>query len=146
MGNSRRRCLATVYGLNLRAKVRRIGMRLDSAGGFRAMPVKGQQRCIGRFLPPSTYRPAHIDVLSRLAAEEERRILLHEMVHCHLHFAGLREDQPHGALFVAELERLASMGEGWAEAGLRRQGSHLWAVLAVWDLTELEPALTRESR
>ena len=43
----------------------------------------------------------------------ERQVLLHEMVHCSLHFAGF-VDEHHGPHFIAELERLASLGEAWA--------------------------------
>jgi hypothetical protein len=49
-----------------------------------------------------------IFVAPNLNAEEERRVLLHEM--CHIETPG------HGARFRTKLKRLARMGEKWAES------------------------------
>ncbi len=43
-----------------------------------------------------------------------RRVLLHEMAHCSVWIAGVRDDGEHGPRFVAELKRLAARGEAWA--------------------------------
>ncbi len=69
--------------------------------------------CGGVFIPPGESWPAQIRVLSPLGAEQERRTLLHEMVHCGLRFAGVTEEG-HGPRFIAELERLVAQGEDWA--------------------------------
>jgi hypothetical protein len=59
------------------------------------------------------YGPAEIRILAPLEADKERAVLLHEMIHCGLWFAGFTSER-HGARFVAELERLAAEGEPWA--------------------------------
>lgn len=98
--------------------VRRVGIRLFS-GGLR---LRGSNlRASGRFTPPGQYWPARIAIVSGLPKRVERQVLLHEMIHCHLHFAGAKEADAHGPLFVAELERLASLGESWAAQDARRQ-------------------------
>jgi len=66
----------------------------------------------GTFRPPGQHWPAQIRIVSPLPADEERAVLLHEMIHCGLWFAGFTSEQ-HGPRFVAELERLATMGEAW---------------------------------
>jgi len=68
--------------------------------------------CSGRFSAPGKWWPARISVVNS-PDSHERQVLLHEMIHCYLSFIGVRAPG-HGAHFVAELERLASLGEGWA--------------------------------
>jgi hypothetical protein len=57
--------------------------------------------------------------------EEERRVLLHEMVHFAVYLGGGRErgDTAHAAPFLAELERLAALGESWAAEQAARYAS-----------------------
>lgn len=64
--------------------------------------------------PPGRYWPATLCIRSRLGPVSERQILLHEMIHCALCITGIRETPPHGEPFVAELERLGTLGERWA--------------------------------
>jgi len=90
-------------------QIRRVGIR----SSMRGLRVSGQGYCIGRFVPAGAFWPARINILSPLRAAEERRVLLHEMIHCALFFAGI-EDLEHGVPFGAELERLADLGEAWA--------------------------------
>jgi SprT-like family len=89
--------------------VRRVGLR-DGMDGLR---VRRQPGCLGRFSPPGQFYPARIQVLSPLGAEGERRVLLHEMIHCAIYFDGFKGER-HGPRFVAEIERLAALGETWA--------------------------------
>jgi hypothetical protein len=109
-----------VYGGDTRrgVVVRRVGIRrrLAALYGTRGLRVRGipaDAFCYGRFSAPSRFYPARIQVVSPLSQDDERQALLHEMVHCRLFFAGFTTE-PHGARFVAELERLAAMGEAWA--------------------------------
>ena len=59
----------------------------------------------GVFHPPGQYWPARIVVDAVLPDWGERRVLLHEMVHCFPYFSGVKETPPHGAPFIAELDR-----------------------------------------
>ena len=61
----------------------------------------------------ASYWPAVIQIMSPQAPDAERRVMLHEMIHCGLWFAGFTNER-HGPRFVAELERLAAQGETWA--------------------------------
>jgi hypothetical protein len=89
------------------------------SGFLRGGGVAGPYGALGMWRPPGTYRPAHLTVMSPLPRVEERQVLLHEMVHCHLHFAGFPREG-HGPRFLAELERLAARGETWATADAAR--------------------------
>jgi hypothetical protein len=73
------------------------------------------QHAVGIFRPPGQHWPAQIRIASPLMPDEEREVLLHEMIHCGLWFAGFPKEQ-HGPRFVSELERLAGAGEAWAKA------------------------------
>ncbi|MGH2368560.1 MAG: SprT-like domain-containing protein [Chloroflexota bacterium] len=103
-----------VYGVNLGAVVvRRTGLRafmLGLRGKRRGPAVSGS---LGTFRPPGPFMPAQIRVVAHLSAEQERRVLLHEMAHLAVWAAGFH-DEGHGPRFVGELERLARFGEGWA--------------------------------
>lgn len=92
--------------------VRRVGAR-DGMRGLRFRAGQKQGHCSGIFCPPGRFWPAAIRVLSPLGGEYERRVLLHEMSHAAVWFAGFRQEA-HGPRFVAELTRLADLGEAWA--------------------------------
>jgi hypothetical protein len=95
--------------------LRRVGCRWDgSVTGLRAHGKRGH--ALGTFTPAAGYWPNQIHVLSPLGPDVERSILLHEMAHLAVWRAGrdTREHGGHGAAFVAELERLAALGEAWA--------------------------------
>jgi hypothetical protein len=101
--------------------VLRRGVRVGVAGlcsGF-LRAGSGPYGALGVFRPPRGFRPAHLTVMSPLSRAEERQVLLHEMVHCGLYFAGF-PNELHGDRFVAELERLAARGETWATADAAR--------------------------
>jgi len=99
--------------------VYRVGMLLRNGG----------HGALGRFVPST---PARIQIVSLLTHEHERQVLLHEMVHCHLHFAGHRFEPGnyHDAPFVAELRRLAAAGESWATEQADAYADALRALLA----------------
>lgn len=101
---------AGLYGGDLRAVVvRRVGLR----NGMRGLRAGDRRACDGVFTPPAPpFHPARINVLA-LGEEGERRTLLHEMIHCGIYFGGVKGER-HGPRFVAELRRLASLGETWA--------------------------------
>jgi len=88
--------------------VRRVGLRMGALG-LRS----SQGYCLGAFRPAQGVFPPEIRVASRLGADSERRVLLHEMAHCSVWLAGFH-DEGHGAHFIAELHRLAALGEAWA--------------------------------
>jgi hypothetical protein len=95
--------------------LRRVGCRWDgSVSGLRA----NGKRCgaVGTFSRAAGFAPSFIRTLSPLGDEMERRVLLHEMAHFAAWRAGddAREHGGHAAAFIAELERLASLGEVWA--------------------------------
>jgi hypothetical protein len=95
--------------------LRRVGARWDgSVHGLRSNGKRGH--ALGVFRPAGGFRPNQIHVLSPLGAEGERAVLAHEMCHFVVWRAGhdSRDHGGHGAPFIAELERLAAMGESWA--------------------------------
>jgi hypothetical protein len=79
----------------------------------KGLKSSGSCYAVGIFRPPGEFWPATIRIMSPQAPEEERRVLLHEMIHCGLWFAGFTHER-HGPRFVVELERLAAHGETWA--------------------------------
>jgi hypothetical protein len=98
--------------------LRRVGVRLF-AGGLRYRHGGRQGRARGLFHPPGKFSPPMIRVLSQLPTEVEREVLLHEMAHLATWCAGHR-DAGHGAPFIAELERLAALGEVWVQEQVAR--------------------------
>jgi hypothetical protein len=70
-----------------------------------------------------TYRRATrtIVLLTSLAADRLRRVMLHEMCHVATH----DEHDPHGARWLAELARLAAAGEPLAREEARRCGPRI---------------------
>lgn len=112
--------------------VRRVRAR-DGMVGLR----NGDDYCLGLFLPPGPLTPPRILVLSPLGAEYERRVLLHEMAHTALWIAGFHAEN-HGPRFVAELERLAGLGEAWALEEARLHARPEAAGLEVLISTSLE--------
>jgi hypothetical protein len=93
--------------------LRRVRLRWG-VSGLRASGKRGH--ALGVFVPAAEFSPSSIRVLSPIGTEGERRVLLHEMAHLAVWRAGhdSREHDGHGALFIAELERLAAMGQTWA--------------------------------
>ena len=103
-----------------RVMVRRVGVhRLFGTRGLR--DGRGGH-CDGLFFTPRGLRGARILVLA-LGGEPERRTLLHEMAHAAVWFAGHRGER-HGPRFVAELERLATLGEAWAAESAAHYREH----------------------
>jgi hypothetical protein len=94
--------------------VRRVAIREGMRG-------PGPHHATGRFIHSRTAWPARIVVLSwrLIGTEQERRTLIHEMVHAELWFAGVRE-KDHGPRFVAALESLAAYGEEWVLEAVER--------------------------
>jgi hypothetical protein len=90
--------------------LRRVGVGPFGSHGLRCKGARGF--VTGLFRPPGAHWPAEIRILSSLG-DRERRVLLHEMSHAAAWFGGF-PDEKHGPRFVAELERLATLGETWA--------------------------------
>jgi hypothetical protein len=93
--------------------VRRVGID-PTRGTTRGLRCKGAHGFVsGIFRAPTGAWPAEIRVLSPLGVTYGRITLLHEMAHAAVWFAR-GSDERHGPSFVAELERLAALGETWA--------------------------------
>jgi hypothetical protein len=75
--------------------------------GTRGLRAGRGHHAVGLFRPPGPSWPAEIRVLAPLGTDEERRVLLHEMVHLALFLAG-HPDAGHGERFAAELERVGA--------------------------------------
>jgi hypothetical protein len=79
--------------------------------------ARGQYR-LGMFRAPGDYWPARIVVDVARASQAHvggaRAVLLHQMIHCALYFAGCPDVDAHGLGFLAELKRLSARGETWA--------------------------------
>ena len=90
--------------------VRRVPVKLYGRG----LRSQGQADAIGLFRPAGEFSAARINILSPLDDEQERRVLIHEMIHCWLRFERPDVQEAHGPEFVLELERLAGLGEEWA--------------------------------
>jgi len=112
-----------------RISVRRVGaVSVPMTREVRGLRADGGVSCFGTFRPPTgKIWPARIRVLSPLADEGERAVLLHEMCHAAVWFSGFH-DEKHGPRFIAELERLAAMGEAWAVEDAARYKRELTSV------------------
>ena len=87
------------------------GSKKDYAGTFHGTRWGYPARILVAVAPAVIRRDDMFFTLDVL--QEERRALLHEMAHAAVYFSG-EEAKEHGLRFIAELERLAALGEAWA--------------------------------